>query len=237
MSFQSTSKKVRLLLIGIPIALLAAIGGYLLYPSPPPTHSNPPSSSQTTSQQFSLAALGLPPDWSNLDKFQNIISKETFLSRLQTIYTKDDSWKKWISIDESKNQAVIGDYQIQFSPEDKSAPGSIFDWKTRSNLSDDRALPLEGLIIAIDPGHIGGDYALIEEREYKWGNLTIREGSMTLKTAKILKPLLEKLGASVTLVRSKLEPVTRSKAKDFTNPKLFYRTSEIRARANLVNQS
>ncbi|MEN8772521.1 MAG: N-acetylmuramoyl-L-alanine amidase [Akkermansiaceae bacterium] len=237
MSFQSTSKKVRLLLIGIPIALLAAIGGYLLYPSPPPTHSNPPSSSQTTSQQFSLAALGLPPDWSNLDKFQNIISKETFLSRLQTIYTKDDSWKKWISIDESKNQAVIGDYQIQFSPEDKSAPGSIFDWKTRSNLSDDRALPLEGLIIAIDPGHIGGDYALIEEREYKWENLTIREGSMTLKTAKILKPLLEKLGASVTLVRSKLEPVTRSKAKDFTNPKLFYRTSEIRARANLVNQS
>ena len=60
---------------------------------------------------------------------------------------------------------------------------------------------------------------------------------MTLETALILKPLLEKLGASAILVRSKLEPVTKNRARDFADPKLFYRTSEIRARANIVNQT
>ncbi|MDB4509986.1 N-acetylmuramoyl-L-alanine amidase [Akkermansiaceae bacterium] len=92
-------------------------------------------------------------------------------------------------------------------------------------------------MIALDPGHIGGNYAKIEEREHKWGDVIIREGSMTLETARILKPMLERLGASVTLVRSSLEPLTKKQAKDFADPKLFYRTSEIRARANFVNES
>jgi hypothetical protein len=162
-----------------------------------------------------------PPDWSKLDRFQNTISKETFLNRLETVYTKDPSWKKWIAIDESANQAIIGNYQLVFSPQDKPAPGSLFNWKTRADLSGDRALPLEDLVIAIDPGHIGGDFAKIEEREHNQDGLTIREGTMTLKTALILKPLLEKLGASAILVRSKLEPVTKNRAQDFADPSSF----------------
>ena len=199
-------------------------------PETPASDSLPPSKSI-------LAALGLKPDWSDLDRFQNTISRETFLNRLETIYTKDDSWRDWITINAAQNHAVIDGYQLNFSSVDQPVPGSIFDWKTRAELSGDRALPLDGLIIAIDPGHIGGDYAKIEEREHEWGDVTIREGSMTLETAQLLKPMLEGLGAAVTLVRSKLEPVTKDQAKDFADPRLFYRTSEIRARSELVNQS
>lgn len=230
-------KSFRWILIAIPIVLLITVGGYLIW-KPPPSEISPPSSvPPAPAKPANLAPLGLSPDWSKLDRFQNTISKETFLNRLETIYTRDRSWNKWITIDETENQAFIGDYQLGFSPEDKPAPGSLFDWKTRADLSDDRALPLEDLVIAIDPGHIGGDFAKIEEREHNQNDITIREGTMTLETALILKPLLEKLGASVTLVRSKLEPVTKNRAKDFADPKLFYRTSEIRARANIINQT
>jgi N-acetylmuramoyl-L-alanine amidase len=239
MSYQSPTalKSFRWLLIAIPILLLITVGVYLIW-EPPTTQIQLPSSAPpASSKPADLAPFGRPPDWSKLDRFQNTISKETFLNRLETIYTKDPSWKEWIIIDESTNHAIIGNYRFVFSPQDKSAPGSLFNWKTRADLSDDRALPLEDLIIAIDPGHIGGDFARIEEREYNQDDLTIREGTMTLKTALILKPLLEKLGASAILVRSKLEPVTKNRARDFADPKLFYRTSEIRARANIVNQT
>jgi len=160
MSSQSPSalKGFRWLLIAIPVLLLFTVGVYLVWKTPPaqiPPHSSAPS---TPSQPADLAPFGRLPDWSKLDRFQNTISKETFLNRLETVYTKDPSWKKWITIDESANQAIIGNYQLVFSPQDKPAPGSLFNWKTRADLSDDRALPLEDLVIAIDPGHIGGDF-------------------------------------------------------------------------------
>ena len=71
----------------------------------------------------------------------------------------------------------------------------------------------------------------------------MQEGDLTLATAKHLKPLLEKLGAKVTLVRESTHPVTTERTEDFLPDfpnraqanKLFYRTSEIRARAALVN--
>jgi hypothetical protein len=79
---------------------------------------------------------------------------------------------------------------------------------------------------------------------------------MTLQVAKLLKPRLEALGATVSLVRSKPEPVTPLRpdslmtlAKDSGEPadspaalrklaeRLFYRTAEIHARAKLVNET
>jgi hypothetical protein len=81
----------------------------------------------------------------------------------------------------------------------------------------------------------------------------VQEGDMTLKVAKMIKPRLEELGAKVTLVRDTLEPVTPLRpdsleglAEEQVDPdspqalrklaeRLFYRTAEIRARAELVN--
>ncbi len=77
---------------------------------------------------------------------------------------------------------------------------------------------------------------------------------MTMITAKKLKPRLEGLGATVTLVRNDTEPVTSKRPVDFAKyaarkvpgapddevrklaERLFYRTAEIRARAKLVNE-
>jgi N-acetylmuramoyl-L-alanine amidase len=184
-----------------------------------------------------LAELGTPPDWSQLDRFQNTLSWSTFLDRLETVYTKDGIGREWIAIDPDKKRARLDHFTLSFAEKDRAAPGSVYRWKTRDDLAPDRPLPLSGLKIVLDPGHIGGDYARLEQREHRWDGTVIREGTMTLRTAEILSPLLEELGASVTLVRSKLEPVSGKKAEDFADPRLFYRTSEIRARARLVNDS
>jgi hypothetical protein len=121
---------------------------------------------------------------------------------------------------------------------------------------------LEGVRIALDPGHIGGAWAKMEGRWYQVGEAPpVMEGELTLKTARILRPLLEAMGAIVTLVRETNEPLTSQKpeallrearesllvsqgpAANLTEPqilreaeRLFYRTSEIRTRGQRVNE-
>ncbi|MFN2509237.1 MAG: hypothetical protein ABR589_10755 [Chthoniobacterales bacterium] len=55
----------------------------------------------------------------------------------------------------------------------------------------------------------------MEERWFQVGNSDpIQEGDMTLRVAKILAPRLEKLGATVSLVRNKAEPSTSKRPAD-----------------------
>lgn len=71
----------------------------------------------------------------------------------------------------------------------------------------DPGLPLKGIRIALDPGHIAGDLELAKQ-EKKWVEMKnppvqIIEGELTLATALILREKLEKLGAVVMLTRDK----------------------------------
>ncbi|MGE9268115.1 MAG: N-acetylmuramoyl-L-alanine amidase [Verrucomicrobiales bacterium] len=129
----------------------------------------------------------------------------------------------------------------------KKKPRHGWAWRDPSQLPPAPAgKALAGIHIALDPGHIGGDFAQIEERHLVYGDHDpIREGEMTLLTCQKLKPLLENLGATVTLVRSENQPVTSARPANFHNAatplklaeRLFYRTAEILARAELVNQT
>ena len=110
----------------------------------------------------------------------------------------------------------------------------------------------------------------MEERWFKIGDAPpVQEGDMTLRVAQLLAPRLESLGAKVSLLRDKAEPITPYRPSDFqeiarqfllragvTDPRenfdgpadpekeqtvgwqrelMFYRNSEIRRRASLVN--
>lgn len=215
-----------LLVLPALVIILAIIFWPKNIPSPPP----PPPPAPTPILE--LADLIAPPDWSRLDRFQNTISRETFQHRLTTIYTKSDAWKNWITI--ADDHAQIGDYQLKFASSDQAAPGALWNWKARPTGKPNK--PLAGLHIAIDPGHIGGEFSRLEERHHEYpGSPPIKEGTMTLETARLLKPLLEAQGARVTLVRDQLKPLTPYSLNNFRNPLLYYRTSEIRARAKLLN--
>jgi hypothetical protein len=130
--------------------------------------------------------------------------------------------------------------------------------------------PLSGLRIALDPGHLGGKWAKMEERWFQVGDSApVKEGDLTLRVAQLLAPRLRELGARVSFVRSGAEPITAKRPDDFrelakkilikngvpqprtevldpNDPQkektirwqseiLFYRYSEIRRRALLVN--
>ena len=83
------------------------------------------------------------------------------------------------------------------------------------------AKPLDGLRIAIDPGHIGGAWGQIEDRStYYAGIGRIQEGDMNTVTAKILEKQLTDLGASVFLTRHDMNPVTTVRPADLTDEAL-----------------
>ncbi len=139
----------------------------------------------------------------------------------------------------------------------QSKPGALRFWRRASEMAPaSAAKPLQGVKIAIDPGHLGGEWARMEERFFQMGKTRpVAEGDLTLSVAKKLKPALEKLGADVTLLRRSDRPVTADRSKTlrpaaeadlspgFSPDRLrrhselfFYRISEIRARAQLVNE-
>lgn len=134
-------------------------------------------------------------------------------------------------------------------------------WKSAEEIREGAtaAQPLAGLHVAIDPGHIGGNWAFMEQREWAFGGGPVfREGDFVLRVAEILAADLRALGATVTLVRDTKEPLTDKRPEDFadlarerltqrggTPPTeqqvrreselMFYRIAEIRARAEKVN--
>ena len=211
--------------------------------------------------------LGTAPDWQDLEAFSGTITKERFEFLLDEVFTVGDRWKSLIQLEDTHAILQTGipegpaTVRIDFAQnaEAQKAPNTY--WKSTAELpATTPELPLKGLHIAIDAGHIGGDFAKLEERWFSINNgIPVREGNLTLDVAHTLKPKLQALGAKVTLVRNTPEPVIKRQVEDFewyANSKLkhlqqlisvdsirrecerlFYRTGEIRARANLINQS
>jgi hypothetical protein len=125
-----------------------------------------------------------------------------------------------------------------------------------------RNMSLEGLRIAIDPGHIGGKWVTWDDRHFKLGgpdSLEVREGEMTLMVAKILRRDLTLLGAEVFLTRESNHPVTKERVETLqeeakaylikrgqvpsagliasTAKAMFAISAEIRARGELINET
>lgn len=210
-----------------------------------------------------LSPLAPRPDWNQLEKYQESITRSDFLYLLDKVYAPG-AWKVFIKVGE--NSAVIetrrGEkpFVLQFAPTAEAIRPAPRFWRQKAQMPARPAnKPLAGVRIAIDPGHIGGKWAKMEERWFRIGNSApVTEGDMTLLVAKLLVPRLEALGAQVWLTRSKAAPVTpvrpdrlgkeaayslREKDAPVTAARLksesellFYRVSEIRRRADLINE-
>lgn len=223
-----------------------------------------------------LSTLGRAPDWSELDQYQSTITHDEFVHLLDFVYATHGYSGDLIKVEAEEARILTKDgtedyFVLQFakSPSDRlplvhwgSAPDKL------PRATGDK--PLAGFHIALDPGHLGGEWAKMEERWFKIGEAApVREGDLTLRVAQMLKPRLESLGAKVSLVRNNSEPTTPYRPSDFeeiarrllqeagiADPRenfdgpadpekektiawqrelLFYRNSEIRRRASLVN--
>ena len=90
-------------------------------------------------------------------------------------------------------------------------------WRVAKSLpSARRDKPLSGLKIALDPGHLGGKWAKMEERWFQVGDsMPVQEGDLTLRVARLLAPRLRELGAKVAFVRNVDGPTTAERPDDF----------------------
>jgi N-acetylmuramoyl-L-alanine amidase len=167
----------------------------------------------------------LPP-WGALDRYQFSLSRDEFEARLP-LYSPSGAIHQWLEFDA---EGVT----VHATPEKKSprwrlhwrlpGPSGLLpdpvpvSWKTLQPLTGATPeRPLSGLTIGLDPGHIGGDWAEIEERSLVIGRKPpIREGDMVLIVARHLEKLLQEAGATVVWVRDQAEPVTPLRPADLT---------------------
>ena len=266
-----------------PVVVSPALPAVPADPVPPPLP--PPDAPPPPVKLWNLSELAPPPDWSRLDAWQETITAADFRHLLENVLT--DGNAHWSTVEQREDRAIIRRstaregaerFELRFAGKPASAvlalppaaPSPAFPppaaryWRKASEMgpvtSQDR--PLEGVRIALDAGHIGGQWAKMEGRWYQIGeSLPVMEGEMTLRTARLLRPLLEALGAEVSMVRYTTAPLTtqqpdtlhaealksltaaKGAGNAFTDiqirreaERLFYRTSEIRARGQRVNE-
>jgi len=223
-----------------------------------------------------ISVLGNKPRWDVLEHYQQTITHDEFAHLINDVYgthgfapdlieIKDDTARILMNRDAQKF------FTLRFtSGTEKLKPVSRLWRPARSLPPMERNKPLLGLKIALDPGHLGGKWAKMEERWFQVGDSrSVQEGDLTLRVARLLATRLRDLGANVSFVRNDDEPTTAKRPDDFrelarkvlirngvpqpradvldsTDPEkektirwqseiLFYRYSEIRRRAALVN--
>jgi hypothetical protein len=166
--------------------------------------------------------LADPPKWKLLEKYQRTITHDEFERLLRAVYATHGIGDELIRIDRDF-ACVLMDRDAQtwftlwFAKDERRREPASRSWRTAKSLPrQKRAGVLSGLKIALDPGHIGGEWAKMEERWFKMGDtLPVKEGEMTLRVAKMLAAKLQTLGARVSFVRQKNEPVTPFRPDDF----------------------
>ena len=265
------SRKLYPVIVLLLLILLAA-GGYIVLLNVKQSTSSKPSPAAEDGTLItpapgghdnSLADLGVRPDWNTLDLWQETITRDDFHRLLTEVYTIGNTWKDYITI--NPDHAIIrtdtrkpgATYRLNFSPVISEVSPNR-NWSSVGELAPGtRDKPLAGVHIAIDPGHIGGQFAKIEARWFQIGDhQPVQEGDMTLITGQLIKKKLIELGAKVYLVRGVNEPVNprrpdfyrqaaEQKARSLGKTdeetisryqkKFFYRTGEIRERARRVN--
>lgn len=223
-----------------------------------------------------LGILGSKPTWSVLEHYQETITHDDFMHLINDVYCTHGLGDDLIEIDKDsarilESRVAQKYFTLRFAADEESARHVPRLWRTAKSLPPATVTkPLAGVRIALDPGHLGGKWAKMEERWFQVGETKpVTEGDLALRVSRLLAPKLRSLGAKVLFVRNSSEPVTAKRPDDFAqlarkilihngvprprdevlnpeNPEkertirwqseiLFYRYSEIRRRAALVN--
>jgi N-acetylmuramoyl-L-alanine amidase len=223
-----------------------------------------------------VSILASKPRWSVLEHYQETITRDEFTRLVQDVYCTHGFAPDLIEINEKtarilENRAAQRFFTLRFAENEVARNHVPRLWRPAKSLPPAMPeKPLSGLRIGLDPGHLGGKWAKMEERWFQVGNSApVQEGDLTLRVARLLTPRLRELGARVFFIRKSSEPVTTKRPDDFqelarktlikngvpqprpdvldpNDPEkehtirwqseiLFYRYSEIRRRAALVN--
>jgi N-acetylmuramoyl-L-alanine amidase len=223
-----------------------------------------------------ISVLANKPRWDVLEQYQQTITHDEFAHLINDVYCTHGFAADLIEVTEDNariltNREAQKYFTLRFAADEASQKPVPRLWRQAKSLPLTKSgKSLSSLKIALDPGHLGGTWAKMEERWFQVGdNKPVQEGDLTLRVARLLARRLRELGAKVSFVRNDDEPTTGKRPDDFrelarkilikngvpqprddvldpTDPAkeqtirwqseiLFYRYSEIRRRAALVN--
>jgi N-acetylmuramoyl-L-alanine amidase len=198
-------------------------------------------------------------DWRSLDPYQRSLTRAEFEKKL-AMMSPDGSMGDYLVYNGDRSVTVIGgnpdqstdaSWTLHFARDKEEIQSSLpyaFDQDWLDELIEqDRELPLSGLTICLDPGHIGGEWASIEERYFRIGRYApVKEGDLTRMTMELLAPQLEKAGATIVWTNRGSEPLTPIRPDDLEHealhfmhdqrPDLFKKTGKSFLRALLWRQ-
>ncbi|WP_395734814.1 hypothetical protein [Prosthecobacter sp.] len=181
-------------------------------PAPPP----PPA------RLDRLSPLGSKPDWLKLQSFHQTLTRSEFEAAMRDVYSDGSPFPPPWSLETDGVVIKTGDplkpeARIAFASRSEAPLPGTRTWRAAAEMPPLKGRPLlSDIHIAIDPGHIGGAYARMEERMLSFApGESIQEGDLTLTTAQVLAERLKALGAYVSLVRDRAEPVTPQRPSDF----------------------
>lgn len=161
-------------------------------------------------------------DWSALDRYQQTITRAEFDDLLTNVYCPSGSITGQLTYGVN-SVALSTNFTLRFATGTNSPPAVT--------------KPIQR--IALDPGHIGGDWAQVEERYFVRGHdRPVQEAVLNLTVARLLQARLEAAGLTVLLTKNDYQPVTDKRPDDFPpgHEQLFYRSAEITARARRLNE-
>ena len=156
-----------------------------------------------------IGILGSKPKWSVLEHYQETITRDEFTQLIQNVYCTHGFASDLIEVNTDTariliNRASQNFFTLRFAKSDAVRnPVPRLWYPPRSLPSAQADKPLSGLRIALDPGHLGGEWARMEERWFRVGDSEpVQEGDLTLRVARLLAKRLRDLGAKVSFVRS-----------------------------------
>lgn len=170
--------------------------------------------SACTQQSPNLSAMGSPPDYRALSKYQETATRDEIQNSLLPAYTFDDGWIEYLNLEDKAMQVLVQEgskktLSLSLAKDSDSKKEAPKYWRKNPLIGASQQQALAGLRILLDPGHLGGEWARMEGRWFRpEGQSPIAEGDLTLLVAKKLRKRLESLGASVYLTRESSDPVT-----------------------------
>jgi N-acetylmuramoyl-L-alanine amidase len=174
---------------------------------------------------IALAGTACAADWSLLEPAQSSITRERFETLVREVYAPSGALTNYLSVSNeavevysSANRTGAPVFRLAFAVEVTNVPARAFrapDELRAARGSNDP--PLQGLRVGLDPGHIGGAWARMEERFFfaSREDWFLQEAALNLLVARLARERLEALGATVMLTKDGLEPVTAQRPEDF----------------------
>jgi hypothetical protein len=167
-----------------------------------------------------LSPLAPKPDWGSLQAYQKTISRDEFARLINSVYSIDGAFWSYCAVNDQRI-IVYSDLQkteplltLQFAPSESACAPLPYFYHTRA-AGGGGSLPLKGIKIALDPGHIGGDWAKLEARWFQIGNdPPVEEAKLNMMTCEILAARLRADGATIIWAKRGYEPVTDLRPED-----------------------